>query len=52
MTNKNTRYRLSGLVKPYPVDHPAISEFNQLVHLSKQYNNMAVLIGYELGLPN
>ncbi len=36
--------------KPYPVDHPAISEFNQLVHLSKQYNNMAVLIGYELSL--
>ncbi|RYY61704.1 MAG: alpha-glucan family phosphorylase [Chitinophagaceae bacterium] len=36
--------------KPYPVDHPAISEFNQLVHLSKQYGNIAVLIGYELGL--
>lgn len=36
--------------KPYPVDHPAISEFNQLVHLSKRYKNMAVLIGYELGL--
>lgn len=36
--------------KPYPVDHPAISEFNQLVHLSKQFDNMAVLTGYELGL--
>ncbi|MBK9569048.1 MAG: alpha-glucan family phosphorylase [Chitinophagaceae bacterium] len=36
--------------KPYPVDHPAISEFNQLVHLSKRYNNVAVLIGYELSL--
>lgn len=36
--------------KPYPVDHPAISEFNQLVHLSKGYRNVAVLIGYELGL--
>ncbi|HMK26839.1 MAG TPA: alpha-glucan family phosphorylase [Chitinophagaceae bacterium] len=36
--------------KPYPVDHPAISEFNQLVHLSKQYKNMAVLICYELTL--
>ena len=36
--------------KPYPVDHPAISEFNQLVHLSKQYKNVAVLIGYELTL--
>ena len=36
--------------KPYPVDHPAISEFNQLVHLSKNYKNVSVLIGYELGL--
>jgi glycogen phosphorylase len=36
--------------KPYPVDHPAISEFNQLVHISKQYKNVAVLVGYELGL--
>jgi glycogen phosphorylase len=36
--------------KPYPVDHPAISEFNQLVHLSKKYKNVAVLVGYELGL--
>jgi len=36
--------------KPYPVDHPAISEFNQLVHLSKRYKNMAVLTGYELTL--
>ncbi len=36
--------------KPYPVDHPAISEFNQLVHLSKSYKNVAVLIGYELSL--
>lgn len=36
--------------KPYPVDHPAISEFNQLVHLSKRFTNVAVLTGYELGL--
>ncbi len=36
--------------KPYPVDHPAISEFNQLVHLSKQFKNVAVLTGYELAL--
>jgi len=36
--------------KPYPVDHPAISEFNQLVHLSKNYKNISVVIGYELGL--
>ena len=36
--------------KPYPVDHPAISEFNQLVHLSKRYKNVSVLTGYELTL--
>lgn len=36
--------------KPYPLDYPAISEFNELVHLSKKYKNVAVLIGYELGL--
>jgi starch phosphorylase len=36
--------------KPYPVDYPAISEFNNLVHLSKNYKNVAVLIGYELSL--
>ncbi|RYY64915.1 MAG: alpha-glucan family phosphorylase, partial [Chitinophagaceae bacterium] len=30
--------------------YPAISEFNELVHLSKNYKNMAVLIGYELAL--
>ncbi len=36
--------------KPYPLDYPAISDFNQLVHLSKGYKNVAVLIGYELGL--
>ena len=31
--------------KPYPVDYSAISDFNNLVHLSKQYKNMAVVIG-------
>jgi starch phosphorylase len=36
--------------KPYPVDYPAISDFNHLVHLSKQYKNVAVCIGYELAL--
>ncbi len=36
--------------KPYPVDYPAISDFNALVHLSKKYNNVAVCTGYELTL--
>ncbi len=36
--------------KPYPMDYPAIDEFNSLVSLSKNYPNVAVLTGYELGL--
>lgn len=36
--------------KPYPMDYPAINDFNNLVHLSKQYKNIAVVVGYELGL--
>jgi starch phosphorylase len=36
--------------KPYPVDYPAISDFNMLVHLSKKYANVAVCVGYELKL--
>ncbi len=36
--------------KPYPRDYGAINTFNSLVHLSRQYKNMAVLTGYELKL--
>jgi starch phosphorylase len=36
--------------KPYPMDYPAINDFNHLVHLSRNYKNVAVLIGYELTL--
>jgi starch phosphorylase len=36
--------------KPYPVDYPAITQFNNLVQLSKKYKNVAVLVGYELFL--
>lgn len=36
--------------KPYPMDYGAISVFNQLVHLSKKYPNVAVCVGYELAL--
>ncbi|HVZ55606.1 MAG TPA: alpha-glucan family phosphorylase [Chitinophagaceae bacterium] len=48
--NKKHPVQIIWAGKPYPVDYPAISEFNHLVHLSKKYNNVAVLIGYELGL--
>ncbi len=36
--------------KPYPLDFPAITDFNHLVSLSKQYDNVAVCTGYELTL--
>jgi starch phosphorylase len=36
--------------KPYPSDYSAISTFNQLVHLSKHYPNVAVCVDYELSL--
>ncbi len=36
--------------KPYPIDYEAISVFNKLVHLSEQYTNFSVLVGYELKL--
>ena len=36
--------------KPYPLDFPAIADFNHLVNLSKQYKNVAVCTGYELTL--
>ncbi|HWR32478.1 MAG TPA: alpha-glucan family phosphorylase [Chitinophagaceae bacterium] len=50
MTDTKYPVQIIWAGKPYPVDHPAISEFNQLVHLSKRYKNMAVLTGYELTL--
>ncbi|MBL0335045.1 MAG: alpha-glucan family phosphorylase [Chitinophagaceae bacterium] len=50
MENKKYPVQLIWAGKPYPVDHPAISEFNQLVHVSKNFKNMAVMIGYELTL--
>jgi starch phosphorylase len=36
--------------KPYPTDYGAVSVFDSLVNLSKQYHHMAVLNGYELSL--
>ncbi len=50
MNNKKYPVQIIWAGKPYPVDYPAITEFNHLVHLSKQYKNMAVCTGYELSL--
>ncbi|HRH60122.1 MAG TPA: alpha-glucan family phosphorylase [Chitinophagaceae bacterium] len=50
LSNKKYPVQLVWAGKPYPLDYPAISQFNNLVHLSKGYKNVAVLIGYELWL--
>lgn len=48
----NTQYPVQIIWggKPYPMDYPAINEFNHLVNLSKAYKNVAVVTGYELAL--
>ncbi len=48
----NTKYpvQIIWAGKPYPLDHPAICDLNYLINLSKNYNNVAVCLGYELTL--
>ena len=48
----NTKYpvQIIWAGKPYPVDYPAINEFNHLVNISKEFSNVAVCTGYELTL--
>ena len=36
--------------KPYPTDFGAVDIFNELIHMSHHYKNVAVLVGYELAL--
>lgn len=50
INNKKYPVQVIWAGKPYPVDYPAISDFNNLVHLSKNYSNVAVCTGYELAL--
>jgi len=50
INNINRPVQIIWAGKPYPVDYPAISDFNHLVHLSKKYDNVAVCVGYELAL--
>jgi starch phosphorylase len=50
MTNTKYPVQIIWAGKPYPVDYPAISDFNMLVNLSKQFKNIAVCTGYELTL--
>ena len=50
LNNKKYPVQIIWAGKPYPLDFPAITDFNHLVSLSKQYNNVAVCTGYELTL--
>ncbi|MBS1495406.1 MAG: alpha-glucan family phosphorylase [Bacteroidetes bacterium] len=50
VTNPQYPVQIIWAGKPYPVDYPAISDFNYLVNLSKGYDNVAVCTGYELAL--
>lgn len=50
MNNKKYPIQFVWAGKPYPLDYPAISDFNFLVNLSKGYKNVVVCIGYELML--
>lgn len=50
LNNKNYPVQIIWAGKPYPLDQQAIDLFNQLVELSKKYEGLAVLTGYELKL--
>jgi glycogen phosphorylase len=50
LNNSKFPVQLIWAGKPYPMDYPAINDFNYLVQLSKEYRQVAVLTGYELGL--
>ncbi len=50
MNNPDYPVQIIWAGKPYPLDYPAISQFNGLVQTSKEYKNMAVMIRYELML--
>lgn len=50
LSNKKYPVQIIWAGKPYPVDYPAITQFNHLIQLSKNYKNVAVLTGYELAL--
>jgi glycogen phosphorylase len=49
-TNQNYPVQIIWAGKPYPFDTDSIHIFNELVHISLEYKNVAVLTGYELQL--
>ena len=48
----NTKYPVQMIWagKPYPFDYGAIETFNQLIHVTRDFPNATVLVGYELEL--
>lgn len=50
LSNKKYPVQIIWAGKPYPLDYPSIGDFNNLVNLSKNYDNVAVCIGYELAV--
>jgi len=50
LNNKEMPVQIIWAGKPYPTDSRAIDMFNELIHLSHLFKNIAVLMGYELRL--
>ena len=50
VTNSKRPIQIIWAGKPYPLDYRAVNMFNDLVNISKEFKNVAVLIGYELKL--
>lgn len=50
ITNTEKPIQIIWAGKPYPTDYGAIELFNELIHISHGYKNIAVLTGYELYL--
>jgi starch phosphorylase len=50
LSNKKYPVQIIWAGKPYPLDYPSIGDFNNLINLSKSYDNVAVCIGYELAV--
>jgi len=50
LRNTKTPVQIIWAGKPYPTDQGAIDIFNELIHISHYYQNIAVLTGYELSL--
>ena len=50
MANKDQPIQLIWAGKPYPQDYGAISTFDNLVNMNKDFMNSASLVGYELSL--